>query len=67
MEDGKWFPSPSPLCYWCFACENNPTASKYKKECQYYSLWTPNNKVYDVNKTYNKEKEDTEKKRKLVF
>ena len=42
---GKFPPCPSPLCYYC----------DYRgEECPYYSLWTPQNKVYNqVNMEYN--------------
>ena len=45
-------PSPSPLCYYCPYCENNPHAKEYAKECQYYSLWKPDNKIFSVNRQY---------------
>lgn len=54
----KWFEgiknkdytaSPSPLCYWCAFCPNNPTQPEEgKRLCPYYSLWTPNNKNFKV-------------------
>ena len=36
-------PKPTPLCHWCPYVE---------KECEYYSLWTPDNKTFEVNKEY---------------
>ena len=36
-------PKPTPLCYWCPFVE---------KECEYYSLWKPDNKTFEVNKEY---------------
>ena len=36
-------PKPTPLCYYC---------SYRGQECEYYSLWTPENKVYYNNKEY---------------
>jgi len=47
-KSGFWKPSPTPLCYWCYACEQNPDATTYKHECPYYSLWTPMNKTFEV-------------------
>ena len=65
-KTGIYPPKPSPLCYWCDYCNNNPKADKlYKSECPYYSLWTPNNKTYKVNKPFNPD-EKVEKK-KFVF
>lgn len=36
-------PKPTPLCFWCPYIE---------KECEYYSLWKPDNKTFEVNKEY---------------
>ena len=52
-ETGIWIPSPTPLCFWCFASNTNPKAIQYKGECEYYSLWTPTEKRWDVNKHFN--------------
>ena len=70
---GEWLPKPTPLCYWCSYCWNNPDAKEYKTECPYYSKWTPNNKTYEVNMVYStdsktKQQENTlQKPRKVVF
>lgn len=75
---GVWTPKPSPLCHWCFACEHNPDATQYKHDCEYYSLWTPDNKTFSVNRQFNaddlknninstKLNTDNNKERKLVF
>lgn len=58
-------PSPSPLCFYCNYCCNNPNAKDFKNDCEYYSLWTPENKVFSVNKEFDPNK--IEEKRKLVF
>lgn len=51
---GIYTPKPSPLCHWCEYCNTNSQAdNKYKDECPYYSLWTPTNKTYEVNKEFN--------------
>lgn len=43
-------PKPSPLCFYCDFCKNNPNGeAKFKSLCPYYSLWTPTRKVYEVN------------------
>lgn len=61
-------PKPSPLCYWCGYCENNPNATIYKGECSYFSKWTPTQKTFEVNQQWD---ESTNKnmnvKRKLIF
>ena len=46
---GEFIPSPSPLCHWCNYCKHNSRATKYRHECQYYSLWTPEKKTFEVN------------------
>lgn len=52
-DDGMWKPSPSPLCYWCPYCTNNPNASEeLSNKCRYYSNWTPSRKVYSVNEEF---------------
>lgn len=71
-ESGQWKPSPTPLCYWCYACAQNPDATKYKDECEYYSLWTPTNKTFEKKKEWDpsEEKNSTanmQVKRKLIF
>lgn len=56
-ENGNFIPKPSPLCYYCDFCKNNPNAlDKYKRLCPYYSLWSPTNKTYEVNMKYDPEK-----------
>ena len=49
---GIWFPKPSPLCHWCNFCSHNPDATDYKHDCEYYSLWEPNNKTFAVNRQF---------------
>lgn len=75
----KYKPTPSPLCYFCPMCVNNPNAdNKTKYLCEYYSLWTPNEKTFSVNKVWSEEekengseqykKDSAERpKRKLIF
>lgn len=53
----EWTPKPTPLCHWCNYCATNDSAKEYKYECPYYSLWTPNNKTYDVFKKYEGKKD----------
>lgn len=48
-ESGVWPPSPSPLCHWCNYCAHNESSKQFADECPYYSLWTPKNKIYEVN------------------
>ena len=52
-KDEVWIPSPTPLCFWCSYSSTNPKAVQYKNECEYYSLWTPTEKKWDVNKRFN--------------
>ena len=49
---GVYKPSPSPLCHWCNFCSHNPDATDYKHDCEYYSLWTPDNKSFAVNRQF---------------
>lgn len=64
-----FIPSPTPLCYWCSYCRNNPEATTYKNECDYFSLWEPKNKTFSVNQKYDalKHINNTQQKRKLIF
>ena len=78
-NDEIWVPKSSPLCYWCNYCKNNPDAKEHKNECEYFSLWTPDNKCFAVNKEFvevnlkqdansTKLKNDVENKsRRLIF
>jgi len=52
-KSGIWLPKPSPLCAWCSYSITNPKAHEFKNDCEYYSLWTPENRVWAVNKKYN--------------
>lgn len=48
-------PSPTPLCYWCEYADitHTPNADpKFAGDCPYYSLWTPINKTFQVNKNF---------------
>ena len=64
-KTGEFKPVPSPLCHWCNYCKHNPNAKDYKHECQYYSLWTPEKKVYSVNREWGPD--DPLRNRKLIF
>ena len=79
-KDEVWIPSPTPLCFWCSYSSTTPKAVQYKNECEYYSLWTPTEKKWDVNERFNAldltndkhvnkiEDDSKEKKqRKLIF
>lgn len=67
-ENNTFVPKPSPLCYWCGYCRINPKASAYKNECEYFSLWTPTSKSFEVNKKWSGiEEQNLHKKRKLIF
>ncbi|MGG0308258.1 PD-(D/E)XK nuclease family protein [Priestia megaterium] len=46
-------PKPTPLCHWCSFSKTNPNALWYMQDlCDYYSLWTPDNKTFAKNKEY---------------
>jgi hypothetical protein len=67
-KDGKFVPKPTPLCYFCNFCRNNPDANDFQYDCEYFSLWQPNKKSFEVNKKWNAlETVSTTTKRKLVF
>lgn len=57
-------PSPTPLCYWCDYCDIGCTKeTKNRTKCDYYSLWSPTNKTFEVNKEFSPfedEKEEEE-------
>lgn len=57
--NNEWDPKPTPLCHWCNFCKTNSDAKQYKNECQYYSLWTPENKTFEVNATYGNKEQNT--------
>lgn len=69
----EFIPKPAPLCYWCSFCKNTPLSDpKLNHLCDYYSLWTPNDKRFDVNKkwgdfTEKKEVKDKEPKKEFVW
>ena len=69
---GEWIPKPTPLCHWCSFCKTNADAKEYKNECLYYSLWTPENKTFEVNQKFIDEENKTQgkglqTKRTVVF
>lgn len=53
-QSGEWKPKPSPLCYWCSYCVNNPKADKqFNINCPYFSFWTPDDRHnFSTNMTY---------------
>ena len=51
-KSGVWIPKSSPLCHWCNFCSHNPDAKEFKYDCEYYSLWTPDNKTFAVNRQF---------------
>lgn len=60
---GEYIPKPTPLCWWC--CYSGNTCAIDKKVnnmCEYYSLWTRENKNFGVNKKYEGIVNTTEKK-----
>ena len=58
-EDNKNMkPKANALCYWCSYSNTNPNATNGKGLCEYYSLWTPDNKTFKRNKEWIQEIED---------
>lgn len=67
-SDKLFVPKASPLCFWCNFCKNNPNAMEHQMACEYFSLWTPNNKSFETNKKWNAlEQNKTTNTRKLIF
>lgn len=52
VEAEEFPPRPSPLCWWCSFRAKDNQPEEAKGLCPYYSLWTPENKVYDVKNTW---------------
>lgn len=55
MEIGKEYmpPKSSPLCHFCEYCITNPNSDPwYNYLCEYYSLWTRENRTFKVNKEW---------------
>lgn len=49
IEQRDFTPKPSPLCYFCAYCKNNPESPEDARDlCPYYSLWTRENKTREV-------------------
>ena len=65
-KSGIWLPKPSALCWYCPYNCNNPKNKEFAKECEYYSLWSPSNRVWSVNKKYNALTQNN-KTRRLIF
>lgn len=65
-------PTPSPLCYYCPYSSTNPNNEKYGGVCEYCSKWTPENKTFEVVKSWDNSLDvhtlgNPPKKRKFVF
>lgn len=46
-------PNPCPLCHWCDYSKTNPNADPfYNMMCEYYSMWTRDNKTFAKNKEW---------------
>lgn len=62
MEKNEYIPKPTPLCYWCDFAGHTPNAdSNFKGMCEYYSLWTRENKTFAVNKKWGEVLTDSNK------
>lgn len=67
-ESGIWKPKPTPLCYWCSYCVNNPTADKKTRDlCPYYSLWMPERKSFEVAMKWQEGMKADAQKKESVF
>ena len=63
-----FIPKPSPLCFYCNYCRNNPSAKEHQMSCEYFSLWTPLEKTFATNKKWNAlEANRPQASRKLIF
>jgi len=52
-KTGVYAPKATPLCHWCDYSITNPNAPFYSQDlCNYYSLWTPDNKTFKVNRKF---------------
>lgn len=69
MEKNNCFkPKATPLCYWCDFHGTSPNAAdEFKGLCEYYSLWTPENKTFKTNKSGKTKIKVAEKKRRMIF
>ncbi len=59
-ENRAYVPSATPLCHWCCysgTCDSDPDM---KGLCDFYSLWTRENKTFSVNQQYGKENFDAD-------
>lgn len=55
LKNKEFKPKPSPLCYYCpYNCTGCQKGNAHDKACEYYSLWTPQDKNFSVNKEYGK-------------
>lgn len=66
-ETGEYVPKPSPLCRWCPYSKNTVAIDKELNGlCEYYSLWTPNNKNFAVNKKWESVNEKLEENKSVA-
>ena len=58
-------PKPTPLCYWCpYNCQGCVNDKDNNHLCDYFSLWTPTEKTFAVNKEWECYNAPTEKTQK---
>ena len=56
-ETEEFCVKPSPLCYWCVYNKDGLVQDdKTRLLCDFYSLWTPEDKTWSVNKKWEKDK-----------
>lgn len=53
IDVDEFYPKPTPLCHFCEYCKTNPNRDDwYGDICEYYSLWTRENKTYNAIKKW---------------
>ena len=52
IESKDFPPKPSPLCWWCSFRAKDSQPEEARGLCPYYSLWTPDNKNFEVKNSW---------------
>lgn len=68
IESEDYVPHPTPLCYWCEFCNNNPDQPKEGKNCcPYHSLWKPEAKSFATKLPWINMESDEMQRNKLIM
>lgn len=68
IEDNNYVPHPTPLCYWCEFCNNNPDQPEQgKNECPYFSLWKPEARSFATKLPWISMEMDEMQRKKLIM